>query len=211
MRRQSAGQPAAAKAATAPALLRNHSPRTRGADTGSTGRRHAARLSVINITVCNAAADRTELFTPTNTARALAAVLIEASMRQRRGIERIEYYAGSLRAIREAAKQGRVNLRQIDGDETALKDAADSLIRLGIRSRSASADKWIEVLFGGGVTIATTFAVAPWESLSVGLGTAIASGMIGVGASVGKVTMERRYRLARLGKAGWGRLIRDAR
>ena len=158
----------------------------------------------------SAGEQKVELFTPTNSVRALSAVLIEASMRQHRGVERIEYYAASLRTIREAAKQGRVNLRQVDDDNTALKDAADSLIKMGIRSRSQAADKWIEVFFGGGVTLATTFALAPWESLSLGLGAAAASGIIGVGASVGKVAMERRYRLSRLGKSAWGRLIRDA-
>lgn len=151
-----------------------------------------------------------ERFTPTNSVRALAAVLIEASMRQHHGVERIECYAASLRTVRYAAKQGRVNLNQVDDDDTALRDAADSLIRLGVRSRSQAADKWIEVFFGGGVTIATTFALAPWEALGVGLGAAVASGVIGVGASVGKATMERRYRLSRLGKAAWGRLIREA-
>jgi hypothetical protein len=148
------------------------------------------------------------LFEPTNTQRAVASILIEASMRQKTGRARIDYYANSLRVLRGAAHQGRLNLRQVDIDSEALADASDTMIKLGIRTRAPSTDRWIDALIGGGITLSTAFTLTPWDSLVSGLTTSMMSGLVGVGDSVGTALLERRYRLSHLGRSGWGRLQR---
>jgi hypothetical protein len=148
------------------------------------------------------------LFEPSNSLRAVASILIEASMLQKTGRSRIDYYANSLRILRGAARQGRLNLGQVDTDSEALADAADTMIKLGIRTRSPSTDRWIDALIGGGITLSTAFTLTPWESLVSGLTTSTLSGLVGVGDTVGKALLERRYRLSHLGRSGWGRLQR---
>lgn len=148
------------------------------------------------------------LFSSTNSVRALASILIEASMRQKGGESRIRHYATSIQILRAAAKHGRVNLKDVDQDDTALKDAADAMIRLGIRTRSAYSEKWIEAFIGGGITWATSFGLTPWESLGIGLATSTFSSLVGAGTLAGGLALERRYRLVDLGRSSWGRLQR---
>jgi hypothetical protein len=147
-------------------------------------------------------------FVTTNTTRAAAAMLIQASMRQSTSQARIRHYAEAIAILRSAAKKGRLNLREADDDSIALSDSADALIKLGIRTRRPSADKWVDIFFGSAVTWATTFTLTPWESLAVGVASSGIAGAVGLGSVVGTLALERRYRLSGLGRATLGRLQR---
>jgi hypothetical protein len=147
-------------------------------------------------------------FGPSNSVRAVASILIEGSMRQRSAEARVEHYCNSMEALLRAVRQGRLNLRQADDDEIALRDSADAFVRLGIRTHSPASDQWLDYLFGGAVNWLTSFHLVSWESFVAGMAGAAISAKFSIGSRAADKLLERPQRLARLGRHGPGRLVR---
>jgi hypothetical protein len=154
------------------------------------------------------AVGQAQRFEATNTVRATSALLLEAGFNKGRGDARIDFYAQSLRRLRAAAAEGRLNVCEVDSDDIAIRDTADMFKTLGIETRREGAAGWIDLAFGAAASVVSAFFLTPWETVATGLASSAASSKAHLGDRLASAVLERPRHLVKLAEAGLGRLSR---